>query len=97
MSDAWKDRERAQEESYFQKQEKEALAKLKDRSRKSPITGEPMEVVTIEGITVDRCKSSGGIWLDSGELEQILKNQAKAHTEKKHTWLGDFLSKLVTR
>ena len=75
MSDAWNDRKIAQEEQYFEKANKEALERLKKRSsaRPSPITGEPMEQVTMMGVTVDRCSKSGGIWLDAGELEQLMK------------------------
>lgn len=75
MSDAWDDRKRAQEEQYFEKANKEALLRLKGRSgaRPSPIDGQPMEQVTMMGVTVDRCKTSGGIWLDAGELEALIK------------------------
>jgi Zn-finger nucleic acid-binding protein len=31
-----------------------------------------MEVVTVMGTVIDRCVVSGGIWLDAGELEQLL-------------------------
>ena len=98
MSDAWKEREKAQEGAYFEKQEQEALKRLKEggnnRRRPSPVTGEPMEQIVIDGVNVDRCPKSGGIWLDAGELEQILKNhnQVKAQSV---SWLGDFLTKLT--
>jgi Zn-finger nucleic acid-binding protein len=74
MNDSWDDRKRAQEEQYFEKVNKEALERLKQRSapRLSPINGEPMEQVTMMGVTVDRCKKSGGIWLDAGELEALM-------------------------
>jgi Zn-finger nucleic acid-binding protein len=31
-----------------------------------------MEQIVAFGAVVDRCTTSGGVWLDSGELEQIL-------------------------
>jgi Zn-finger nucleic acid-binding protein len=32
-----------------------------------------MEVVTVMGVVVDRCTESGGLWLDAGELEQLME------------------------
>jgi Zn-finger nucleic acid-binding protein len=32
-----------------------------------------MEIVTIMGVVVDRCVDSGGLWLDAGELEQLIE------------------------
>ena len=40
----------------------------------SPSTKEPMIVLELEGVEIDYCPGSGGIWLDSGELELLLEN-----------------------
>ena len=97
-SDSWDDRRRAAEESFFEKQNKEALARLKSRTdskpRLSPISGKPMEQLTIMGVVVDRCKESGGIWLDCGELEQILGN---AQNPDQKSWIVGFLSGLLPK
>lgn len=82
MSDSISKLKDAQESSYFDKKNKEALARLKDKlqeekPRLSPITGEEMEQVVIGSVVVDRCKTSGGIWLDAGELEEITKELGK--------------------
>src|SRR5690606_15929587 len=73
---SWDDRRKAQEEGYFDKLNKDALARLARKqeqpARPSPVTGKPMEQLTIFGVVTDRCVDSGGIWLDGGELEQIL-------------------------
>ena len=93
MTDSWDARRKAQEEQYFKKQNEEALNRLKGREtskRPSPITGEPMDQITLMGVVVDRCPTSGGIWLDAGELEQIL-NGAKQHKE---TFIESFFSGL---
>jgi len=77
MSDSWEQRRKAKEEEYFHKREIEALQRIRDREsnkpRLSPITGEPMEQLTIMGVVIDRCPTSQGIWLDAGELEQIIE------------------------
>lgn len=78
MSDSWDERRRAQEDGFFDKANKEALARLAQKQaqghRMSPATGKPMEQLTVMGVVIDRCPESGGIWLDAGELEQIAKN-----------------------
>jgi Zn-finger nucleic acid-binding protein len=38
----------------------------------SPIDGSPMREVERYGVRIDVCQSSGGIWLDRGELEKII-------------------------
>lgn len=45
----------------------------------SPIDGSPMKQIHRFGIEIDVCPTSGGIWLDKGELEKlmmILKEEA---------------------
>lgn len=44
------------------------------RQLRSPLTGEPMRVINYagdSGIFVDRCPTTGAIWLDRDELERI--------------------------
>lgn len=87
--DGWDERRKAQEEEYFHKQNKAAMDRLKKREegklRPSPITGEDMEQLTIMGVVVDRCPTTKGIWLDAGELEQIVEfveeNMKHGHQE----------------
>ncbi|MBX7145404.1 MAG: zf-TFIIB domain-containing protein [Oligoflexia bacterium] len=98
-SDSWDEMRRAKEEQYFQNQNKEALNRLKARgsgARKSPITGEPMEQLTLHGVVVDRCPSSGGIWLDKGELEEILKASTKEGGAGT-SWLQQFMKGLYSK
>ena len=38
----------------------------------SPIDGSPMKQIHRYGIELDICPTSGGIWLDKGELEKLL-------------------------
>ena len=38
----------------------------------SPIDGSPMRQIHRYGIELDVCPTSGGVWLDKGELEKIL-------------------------
>lgn len=38
----------------------------------SPIDGSPMREIERYGVKIDVCTSSGGVWLDRGELEKII-------------------------
>ncbi len=38
----------------------------------SPIDGSPMRQIHRYGIEIDVCLTSGGIWLDKGELEKLM-------------------------
>lgn len=38
----------------------------------SPIDGSPMRQIHRYGIEIDVCSTSGGVWLDKGELEKII-------------------------
>lgn len=39
----------------------------------SPIDNQtPMQQIKRDGIEIDRCPVSGGVWLDKGELEKLL-------------------------
>ena len=95
MNDSWDEMRRAKEEQFFEKENQLAMERLKGRSdnkkRLSPITGKEMEQLTIMGVLVDRCPDSGGVWLDAGELEQLLK------TSKEEGKISHFFSSLFSR
>jgi hypothetical protein len=85
---------KAKEESYFEKKNREALERLakkndEDAPRPSPITGKPMVQEVLSGVVIDRCPDSGGIWLDAGELEQLI-DAAGTGTEENNAVLNFF-------
>ena len=53
------------------KQEKEA------HWMKCPKCGADLKEIKQNDIAIDECAECGGIWLDSGELEMLLKSEAK--------------------
>lgn len=72
------------EDEYFARQDAELLEKQKaaaaraaaeaerrSHHMKCPKCGHDLAAVQYEGITIDRCTSCAGIWLDPGELEQL--------------------------
>lgn len=38
----------------------------------SPIDGAPMQQINRYGIEIDICPTTGGVWLDKGELEKLM-------------------------
>ena len=97
MSNSWDEMRRAKEEQFFEEQNKAALARLKSRGaneqRISPVSGQPMVQKTISGVVVDVCPVTGGIWLDAGELEQLMK-AASGGKEQSDSWTASFFKSL---
>ena len=101
MTNSWDEMKKAKEDSYFERRNQEALERLRqknsDKPLMSPVTGKPMEKVALHGVVIDRCTESGGIWLDAGELEQIIAS-LKGGSGKEgetHNWVTDFLKGLL--
>jgi Zn-finger nucleic acid-binding protein len=57
------------------------IAKEFQGERLSPATGEPMVKFEIDGIILDRCEQTGGIWFDANELDELLE-KAKNPSEE---------------
>ena len=91
MSNSWDEMGKAKEGSYFDKKNREALERLAkkqeaEKPRISPVSGKPMEQVVLNGVVIDRCAESGGVWLDAGELEQLIH----ASQDEKNSLAGIF-------
>ncbi len=77
--------EQAKEDIYFAQKDRELIAKLKEEMKKVDKPGEggqqlvcpkcqgKLESYVFMEIFLDRCQGCGGLWLDHGELEGILK------------------------
>jgi len=86
MSNPMDERRRGLEEEYFHRKNKEALEKLRAKmkvaedakangtsSMKCPRCDGSLKESTFETVTIDTCDKCGGVWLDSGEFEEITK------------------------
>jgi uncharacterized protein with PIN domain len=80
------ERRRGLEEEYFHRKNKEALEKLREKmkvseeakaaglsSMKCPRCDGTLSESKFEEVMIDTCDKCGGVWLDSGELEQLTK------------------------
>ncbi len=94
MSVDLEDRGHALENEYFYKQEQELLEKMKakleaEKAEKSKLKDKcpvntcqgHLKEVDFENIKIDICEKCGGVWLDAGELTQIMD-----HDENKSSW-----------
>ena len=95
MTDAWDERKRAQEDSFFEKANQEVLARLarkqQQSARLSPVTGTPMEAIVCLDTVLDRCATSGGLWFDKGELEHLVD---AASSKQSSPSIDDFINHL---
>ena len=78
FGDTMREKEKAEEDQYFAKQDREKLEKLKDDSSASivargmcPRCGIALVQQDHHGVKIDACTSCAGIWLERGELERI--------------------------
>jgi Transcription factor zinc-finger len=74
--------ERAKEDIYFAERDRELIEKLKAQLQKVERTSSrlrcpkcpgELETYTFQGFVLDRCHNCGGIWMDKGELEGVIR------------------------
>ena len=86
MANGMDDRRKGLEEEYFHRKNQEAIEKLRAKmkiaeeakatglsSMKCPRCDGSLKESTFEEVLIDTCDKCGGVWLDSGELEQLTK------------------------
>ena len=93
------DRRKTVEEEYFHRKNQEAIEKLREKmkvaaaakaagmsSMDCPRCDGKLAELKFEEVNIDMCGKCGGVWLDSGELEQVTK---KAGSWFKRLWGGE--------
>ena len=91
MSNGMDDRRKALEDEYFRRKDQEAIEKLRAKlavsqeakaagtsSMKCPRCDGNLKENKFEEIMIDTCDKCGGVWLDSGELEQLTAKEKEA-------------------
>lgn len=89
MPDAFDERRRGLEEEYFHRKNKEAIEKLREKMKVSeeakaagtstmrcPRCDGNLHESKVDEVSIDTCEKCGGVWLDSGELEQLTKHES---------------------
>jgi hypothetical protein len=80
------DRRKGLEEEYFHRKNQEAIEKLRAQmkvaaeakaagvsSMQCPRCDGSLQESMFENVAIDTCDKCGGVWLDSGELDQLTK------------------------
>jgi len=91
--------ERAKEDIYIAERDRELIAKLRAKLQKvdktaidlrCPKCPGHLEGHTFEGFALDRCDTCGGIWMDRGELEDVVHKVSRGP-------LGEWMDRLTTK
>ena len=98
MADILDERRKGLEEEYFHRQNKEAIERLREKMKVAdaakaagtstmscPRCDGNLKESKFEEVTIDTCEKCGGVWLDSGELEQLTRHETP-------NWFGRMLS-----
>jgi hypothetical protein len=94
LGDKLKEKRKADEDRYFAERDKALLEKLRQQSlgaeeekaratalMRCPKCGEKLATRDVKSVTIDECPSGHGMWLDTGELEQLAERE-------RDSWLG---------
>jgi hypothetical protein len=86
MANGMEDRRKGLEEEYFHRKNQEAIEKLRAQmkvaaeakaagvsSMQCPRCDGSVHESMFENVAIDTCDKCGGVWLDSGELDQLTK------------------------
>jgi hypothetical protein len=89
MANGMDDRRKGLEEEYFHRKNQEAIEKLRAKmkvaaeakaagisSMNCPRCDGSLKESNFEGVAIDTCEKCGGVWLDSGELEQLTQKES---------------------
>ncbi len=98
MADIFDERRRGLEEDYFRRKDKESLDRLRAAlaeeagagtvTMSCPRCDGKLHEKTFEDVTIDQCDRCHGIWLDAGELEQIVREESPPNRWLKVFWPG---------
>ncbi|HJQ34178.1 MAG TPA: zf-TFIIB domain-containing protein [Pyrinomonadaceae bacterium] len=101
MSDIFDERRRGLEEEYFRRRDKESLERLREAIREDARTRDLGPVTmpcprctgklhedSYDEVSINRCDTCGGIWLDAGELEHIISQESSASRWLHAFWPG---------
>src|SRR4026209_1853281 len=89
MANGMDDRRKGPEEEYFHRKNQEAIEKLRAKmkvaaeakaagisSMECPRCDGSLKESNVEGVVIDTCEKCGGVWLCSGEREQLTQKES---------------------
>jgi len=94
FGDKLRDKERAEEDLYFAKRDRELLEKLRVKDEavqesasrelargRCPKCGTRLTERRLDNVALEECASCGGVWLDHGEIASLSRRESES-------WLG---------
>ena len=101
MTDIFDERRKGLEEEEFRRKDKETLARLREHIRQEahkhsndPVTMNcprctgKLHAENYNEVQLDRCDTCGGVWVDAGELQEILTQDSPASRWFHAFWPG---------
>lgn len=98
MADIFDERRKGLEEEYFRRKDKESLDRLRaalaEQAGEGAVTmacprcDGRLHQSTFDDVTIDQCDKCRGVWLDAGELEQIVAKESDSGRWLKVFWPG---------
>jgi uncharacterized protein with PIN domain len=101
VADIFDERRKGLEEEYFRRKDKETLERLREAIREEartrgmgPVTMDcprcdgKLHTDVYDEVEINRCDTCGGIWLDAGELEQIINEENSTNRWLHAFWPG---------
>ncbi len=95
FGDKLRDKEKAEEDRYFAEQDRKRLEKIRESELPPaqlglcPKCGESLSTRSVDEVDIDECATCGGIWLDKGELEQIVSRESEGWASR---WVRSVLA-----
>jgi len=103
FGDKLRDKEKADEDTYFARRDRELIEKRKaqqaqeaatGKGRSAPMAcprcGEPLKAETLHGAQVEVCSGCHGMWLERVEMEQLVRRGEAG-------WLTRYLDRIRGR
>ncbi len=84
LGDTFRKKEKADEDRYFARKDKQRLEALRDQGGpevalgRCPRCGIPLQEHDREGVKIDCCSQCNGVWLDAGELEAVVTRDSES-------------------
>lgn len=96
MTDIWKEREKALENEYIYRKERERLEKARTAAAEQlvrevsrnhcPKCGTALKAMTFRGVPLDKCPGCGGVWLGPRDLQTLASKDHRTWFEQ---WFRD--------
>ena len=92
MKNIWQEREKALENQYIFKQEREKIEKARKELKEKlirelckdrcPKCGEEIEAMVFRGVPLDKCPACGGVWLGPNDLRILASKDHRSWFDK---------------